>query len=131
VGEYFGVLVFRVHAENACTLRTGTLRYGRICRPESRRDDGYIVLNTGDLDGRFPTTWYHGTIKEEVHEFLKQEIDLLVVAVPLTKATTHFLSTPEFELLHKSNPRGTYVTNISRGQVMDQSALIKALEQKL
>jgi len=99
--------------------------------PESRRDDGYIVPNTGDPDGSFPTTWYHGTSKEEVHEFLKQEIDLLVVAVPLTKATTHFLSTPEFELLHKSNPRGTYVTNISRGQVIDQSALIKALEQKL
>lgn len=52
--------------------------------PESRKDDGYIVPGTGDPDGSFPSAWYSGTTKEEVHEFLRQEIDLLVVAVPLT-----------------------------------------------
>lgn len=40
------------------------------------------------------------------------------------------LSTDEFELLHKSNSRGTYVVNIARGQIIDQKALIKALETK-
>jgi hypothetical protein len=52
--------------------------------PESKKDNGYIVPGTGDPDGSFPSAWYHGTSKAEVHEFLKQEIDLLVVAVPLT-----------------------------------------------
>jgi phosphoglycerate dehydrogenase-like enzyme len=33
--------------------------------------------------------------------------------------------------LHKSNPRGTYVANIARGQVIDQPALVKALENGL
>jgi phosphoglycerate dehydrogenase-like enzyme len=33
--------------------------------------------------------------------------------------------------LHKSNPRGTYVANIARGQVIDQPALVKALEDGL
>lgn len=45
-----------------------------------------------------------------------------------SKETTHLLSTDEFELLHKSNPRGTFVANIARGQCIDQKALIKALE---
>lgn len=114
---------------------------------ESKKDNGYIVPGTGDPNGEFPSAWYSGTEKEHVHEFLKQEIDLLVVAVPLTyvlfhstlytiltcssKSTTHFLSTDEFALLHKSNPRGTFVTNISRGQVIDQPALVKALHEKL
>ena len=51
---------------------------------ESRKDGGYIVPGTGDPEGEFPSEWYSGTKKEEVHEFLKHEIDLLVVAVPLT-----------------------------------------------
>jgi lactate dehydrogenase-like 2-hydroxyacid dehydrogenase len=85
--------------------------------PESKHDNGYIVPGTGDPNGSIPTAWYSGTSKDEVHEFLKQEIDLLVVAVPLTKATTHLLSTEEFKLLHKSNSKkGTYVANIARGQ---------------
>lgn len=99
--------------------------------PESKYDHGYIVPGTGDPKGELPSTWYSGTNKEDVHEFLKQEIDLLVVAVPLTKTTTHFLSTPEFELLHQSNPRGTYIANIARGQIIDQPALIDALERGL
>lgn len=115
--------------------------------PESKKDNGYIVPGTGDPDGSLPSAWYSGTSKEDLHNFLKQEIDLLVVGVPLTyvssqslsnmnlltsssKYTTHLLSTDEFELLHKSNPRGTYVANIARGQIIDQKALIKALETK-
>jgi phosphoglycerate dehydrogenase-like enzyme len=50
---------------------------------------------------------------------------------PRSKTTTHFLSTDEFNLLHKSNPRGTFVANIARGQVIDQPALVKALEDGL
>ncbi|PVI08185.1 hypothetical protein DM02DRAFT_608261 [Periconia macrospinosa] len=99
--------------------------------PESRRDDGFIVPGTGDPDGSFPSAWYNGLDKENLHEFLSQKIDLLVLAVPLTKSTTHFLSTPEFHLLNKSNPAGTYIANISRGQVIDQPKLIEALEEKL
>jgi phosphoglycerate dehydrogenase-like enzyme len=99
--------------------------------PESKHDNGYIVPGTGDPDGSIPSAWYSGTSKEDVHEFLKQEIDLLVVSVPLTKATTHLLSTEEFELLHKSNSKkGTYVANIARGQIIDQKALITALEKE-
>jgi phosphoglycerate dehydrogenase-like enzyme len=98
--------------------------------PESKKDNGFIVPGTGDPDGSIPSAWYSGLDKESLHEFLRQEIDLLVVSVPLTKATTHLLSTPEFELLSKSNPHKTYIANISRGAIIDQPALVAACENK-
>ncbi|KAJ4287396.1 hypothetical protein N0V90_012796 [Kalmusia sp. IMI 367209] len=98
--------------------------------PESKRDDGFIVPGTGDAEGEFPSAWYSGLDKESLHKFLQQKIDLLVLAVPLTKQTTHFFSAPEFALLNKANPSGTYIANIARGQVIDQPALIQALESK-
>lgn len=52
--------------------------------PESRRDNGFIIPGTGDPDGSLPSEWYSGTGKEALHNFLKQEIDLLVIGVPLT-----------------------------------------------
>ncbi|KAH7408461.1 hypothetical protein DE146DRAFT_605802 [Phaeosphaeria sp. MPI-PUGE-AT-0046c] len=137
VGKRVGILGYgsigRQVARVAKAMGMDVIAYTASPRktPESKKDNGYIVPGTGDPDGSFPSAWYSGTSKEEVHEFLKQEIDLLVIAVPLTKATTHFLSTEEFELLHKSNPRGTYVANIARGQVIDQPALVKALHDGL
>lgn len=60
--------------------------------PESKKDNGYIVPGTGDPHGEFPSAWYSGTDKKDVHEFLKQKIDLLVVAVPLTYVPSHHIS---------------------------------------
>ncbi|KAF2855442.1 hypothetical protein T440DRAFT_463846 [Plenodomus tracheiphilus IPT5] len=137
VGKRVGILGYgsigRQVARVAKAMGMDVIAYTASPRktPESKHDNGYIVPGTGDPKGELPSAWYSGTNKEDVHEFLKQEIDLLVVAVPLTKSTTHFLSTPEFGILHKSNPRGTYVTNIARGQIIDQKALIAALEKGL
>ena len=52
--------------------------------PESKRDNGFIVPGTGDAEGEFPSAWYSGLDKESLHEFLRQKVDLLVLAVPLT-----------------------------------------------
>lgn len=52
--------------------------------PEQRRDNGYIVPNTGDPDGTIPSKWFHGLDKASLHEFLKQDLDNLVLALPLT-----------------------------------------------
>ncbi|CAO2656731.1 Nn.00g055340.m01.CDS01 [Neocucurbitaria sp. VM-36] len=137
VGKRVGILGYgsigRQVARVAKAMGMDVIAYTASPRdtPESRKDGGYIVPGTGDPDGAFPSAWYSGTSKEAVHAFLKQDIDLLVVAVPLTEATTHLLSTDEFELLHKSNTtgKGTYVANIARGQCIDQKALITALEK--
>ncbi|KAL5418261.1 hypothetical protein PMIN04_007418 [Paraphaeosphaeria minitans] len=134
VGRTVGILGYgsigRQVARVAKALGMNVLAYTASPRKtlESKRDDGFIVPGTGDAKGEFPSAWYSGLDKESLHAFLKLKIDLLVLAVPLTKQTTHFLSSPEFALLHATNPSGTYIANIARGAVIDQPALIAALK---
>jgi hypothetical protein len=52
--------------------------------PEQRADHDYYVPGLGDPDGSIPTVWFSGTDKASLHKFLSQDIDLLVVSVPLT-----------------------------------------------
>ncbi|KAJ6015268.1 D-isomer specific 2-hydroxyacid dehydrogenase NAD-binding [Penicillium herquei] len=99
--------------------------------PESRHDNGFIVPGTGDPEGTIPVSWHHGTGKEAIHEFLSLGLDHLVVSVPLTAQTTNLLGAEEFALLakHSTNPaKKPYVTNISRGKVLNQDDLIEALK---
>jgi len=49
---------------------------------------------------------------------------VLVISLPLTPATTHLLSAPEFDILSR---RRAFVVNISRGKIIDQPTLIEAL----
>ncbi|ORY08845.1 hypothetical protein BCR34DRAFT_488191 [Clohesyomyces aquaticus] len=136
VGQRVGILGYgsigRQVARVAKAMGCDVIAYTASPRttPDSKKDNGFIVPGTGDPDGILPSAWFSGTDKDSLHEFLKQDIDLLVLSVPLTKATTHMLSTEEFTLLEKSNAHGTYVANISRGGIIDQPALIKALENK-
>ena len=94
--------------------------------PESKHDKGFIVPGTGDPDGSIPSAWYSGLDKESLHNFLKQDIDLLLISVPLTKETTNFIAEPEFKILGKRN---AFISNISRGQIIKQSDLLTALKK--
>ncbi|KAJ5222933.1 D-isomer specific 2-hydroxyacid dehydrogenase NAD-binding [Penicillium citrinum] len=98
--------------------------------PESKRDNGYIVPGTGDADGSIPVSWHHGLDQESLHSFLSLGLDHLVISLPLTPQTTKFLGAEEFALLSASSTSKAakpYITNISRGKVLDQDALIEAL----
>ncbi|KAI4149314.1 MAG: hypothetical protein L6R39_002526 [Caloplaca ligustica] len=92
--------------------------------PESKKDHGFIVPGTGDPDGEFPSAWYSGTDRKDLHHFLAQDIDHLLISVPLTKQTMHLLGKEEFDILSKRN---AFISNISRGQIIDQPALIAGL----
>ncbi|KAI9843587.1 MAG: hypothetical protein M1838_002550 [Thelocarpon superellum] len=94
--------------------------------PESKKDTGYIIPGTGDPDGTIPSAWYSGLDKASLRAFLSQDIDVLLISVPLTPATTHFLGAEEFDILRHS--RQTFISNISRGAILDQPALITALK---
>lgn len=99
--------------------------------PESKRDTGYIVPGTGDPGGSIPVSWHHGLDKESIHSFLSLGLDHLIVSIPLTPQSTHLIGAEEFALLAAkcthpfSRP---YVTNISRGKVIDQDALVASLK---
>jgi len=61
----------------------------------------------------------------ELKEMLR-EIDILVAAAPLTPETRHIISDPEFEVMKTS----AMVINVGRGPVIDEAALIRALQNK-
>ncbi|GAB1316954.1 D-isomer specific 2-hydroxyacid dehydrogenase NAD-binding domain-containing protein [Madurella fahalii] len=130
-------------------LRMGILGYGAIGRqcarlanalgmeiyaftrsekptPESRRDDSYCVPGTGDADGLIPAKWFHGASREAVNNFLAQDLDLLVVSLPLTETTKYILGREQFGILSRKK---TFVANIARGQHIDHDALLEALKE--
>ena len=132
-------------------LRLGVLGYGSIGRQvgrvakalgmdviaytatpketkESRRDRGFIVPGTGDEEGEVPSEWFSGLDRSSLHHFLGQGINWLLVSVPLTEQTRHFLGEEEFKVLSQDGKRPAFVTNIARGPIVDQSALIEALK---
>ncbi|KAL8716681.1 MAG: hypothetical protein Q9225_006011 [Loekoesia sp. 1 TL-2023] len=91
---------------------------------ESRRDHGYIVPGTGDPNGDIPTAWFSGLDKQSLHHFLDQDLDQLLISVPLTQYTKHLLGKEEFRILSKKN---AFITNIARGEIIVQDDLIDAL----
>lgn len=103
--------------------------------PDSRQDHGYVIPGTGDPSGIIPAAWYSGTTKAAFHTFLSQQLDILVIALPLTPSTANLVSTEEFELLstHTNPATGhkSFIVNISRGRIIDQPALISALNGDL
>lgn len=121
-------IVARVSAALGMTVYAHTASPRKT--PESRHDKGYIVPGTGDEHGTIPTSWHHGGDRESIRSFLALGLDHLVVSLPLTADTTHLLGADEFAILSKNCPHPRckpYVTNISRGKVLDQDALHAAL----
>lgn len=134
VGQRLGVLGYgaigRQVARVGKAMGMDVIAFTASPRPteESRKDHGFIVPGTGDPDGSIPSEWYSGLERSQLHHFLRQDIDILLVSVPLTPQTTHLLGREEFEILGRS--RNTFISNISRGQVVQQDDLIEALKRK-
>ncbi|PYH41247.1 D-isomer specific 2-hydroxyacid dehydrogenase family protein [Aspergillus saccharolyticus JOP 1030-1] len=118
VGRVASALGMKVYAHTASPRPT----------PASRIDRGYIVPGTGDREGTIPVSWHHGTDRASIREFLALGLDHLVIALPLTPQTTHLLGAAEFQLLAEHAPSKPYVTNIARGKIVDQKALVAALQ---
>ncbi|KAG0296572.1 hypothetical protein BGZ98_000925, partial [Dissophora globulifera] len=58
------------------------------------------------------------------YETLFRESDVIVICVPLNSSTKHLISTVQFDKMKK----GAVFVNISRGPVVDEAALVKALD---
>jgi len=74
-----------------------------------------------------------GTDKQSLHKFLSQDLDHVVVCIPLTPATTHLLGAEEFTILSSGSSnksRKPFVTNISRGKIIQTDALVAALNSE-
>lgn len=89
--------------------------------PEQRADPGFRLPGTGDPDGSIPERIYP---PEELHEALRQS-DYVVVAVPSTPTTRRLIGAAELRAM----PSHAYLVNIARGDVVDQAALVLALQE--
>lgn len=94
--------------------------------PSSKKHTGYTVPGTGDDEGTLPSKWFSGLDKSSLHNFLSQDLDILLIAVPLTKETHHFLANEEFEILSKKK---AFIVNIARGPIVEQDDLIESLKR--
>ena len=64
---------------------------------------------------------YHSHVRDMI-----PEVDCIVLSAPYSEETHHMLSTEEFSLAKKT---GLRVVNIARGKMIDEAALIDALDQ--
>ncbi|KAE9377192.1 D-isomer-specific 2-hydroxyacid dehydrogenase-like protein [Stipitochalara longipes BDJ] len=132
VGQRLGVLGYgaigRQTARVSKALGLDVIAYTASPRntPESKKETGYTVPGTGDDEGLIPSAWYSGLDKASLHNFLKQDIDILLIAVPLTPQTQHFLGKEEFEILGKKN---AFIVNIARGPIIKTDDLIAAVKK--
>jgi phosphoglycerate dehydrogenase-like enzyme len=61
----------------------------------------------------------------QVNKFLK-EIDILIIAIPVTSLTRKLIGKNELKLLGKKG----LIVNISRGDIIDEESLFRALQEK-
>ena len=85
------------------------------------RHDVFTVAGTGDPTGILPDRVFR--TGEEI-EFLR-ELDFLVVALPLSKATEGLIGDRELQAL----PRHAWVLNPARGPIIKQDSLLRALRE--
>ncbi len=85
------------------------------------RKDIYAVPGTGDPAGKLPDRVF---CAGEEMKFLR-DLDFLIVAMPLTKATEGLIGERELRAL----PRRAWILNPARGPIIQQEALLNALRE--
>lgn len=105
----------------------GIIGFGRIGRCVARRSYGFNMRVLYHDVMRAPTNVEEQLRAEYVElDKLLSESDFVTLHVPLLPTTRHLIST---ETLSKMKPTA-YLINTSRGQVVDEAALVAALEEK-
>jgi phosphoglycerate dehydrogenase-like enzyme len=90
-------------------------------RVGERRDTGYELPATGDPEGTAPAKMFPPS---QLREMLAQS-DFVVLAAPLTPETEGLIGEEELRAM-KPN---AYLVNIARGQIINEAALIRALQE--
>ena len=82
---------------------------------------GYSVPGTGDPEGQILDRIYP---PERLGDMLA-ECDFVVISLPLTPETERLIGEGELRAMKPS----AYLVNVSRGEIVDELALIKALQE--
>ena len=106
----------------------GIVGFGRIGKEVARRSLGFNMRVLYHSHSRASAE-----IEKELRaafvplDELLRESDFVSLHVPLSSETRHLISTTQFEKMKRT----AYLINTSRGPVVDESALVDALERKL
>lgn len=84
--------------------------------------DGYLLPGTGDPEGLY----FHRLYPPEALVSMVRECDFVVVTVPLTESTRHMVNAEVFAAMKPT----ACLINVSRGGVVDEAALLAALQTK-
>ena len=104
--------------------RLGILGMGRIGRAVAQRARGFDMEIHYCNRSRLPEELEAGAIYHEDAEEMLPGIDFLSINCPATPETHHFLNAERIALL----PDGAVVVNSARGTIVDDNALIPALQ---
>jgi phosphoglycerate dehydrogenase-like enzyme len=136
--EWLGFGPFMMGVESMRGKTVGILGYGSIGRetarlgqaynmevlalkrnPDHRADTSWVRPGVGDPEGVIPSRWFGPDQRAEI----LAASDYVVVSLPLTPDTRHFLGPREFDVMKP----GAYLVNVGRGPIIDQNAMIAAL----
>ncbi|MEO8393442.1 MAG: D-2-hydroxyacid dehydrogenase [Chloroflexota bacterium] len=84
-------------------------------------EDSYHEVGTGDPEGEIPLRLY----PPQALASMARECDFLVVTTPLTDATRHMVDATVLKAMKKT----AVIINLARGAVIDEAALITALQE--
>jgi phosphoglycerate dehydrogenase-like enzyme len=108
-----------------CARQLHSLGMRIVClknRPNDRHYGGFTAFEgTGDPEGVLPARWFG---RDGLREMLS-ECDVVVVTAPRTEQTFGMIGASELSLL----PKGARVIVVSRGGIVDESALAEALHE--
>lgn len=110
---------------NQSTL--GIIGMGRIGEKVARRATSGFNMNVlyYNRSRKYNVEKKYGAIYSKLDDLLKQS-DYVLVLLPLTESTRHFIGEKQFNIMKKDS----FFINVSRGSIVNEEALINALESK-
>jgi len=122
-GKTIGIVGYgSIGRQVARLANTFGMRVLAMQRGTNHRDQGFLFPGVGDPEGNLPDRYY---LPDQLHAMLS-ESDVVVIALPLTQKTRGLFDDSVFQVMKPT----AFLVNIARGDVCDESALIRALQEK-
>lgn len=123
-GAWSGWTPLQLLGRDVHGARLGIIGMGRIGRAIARRARGFDMAVHYHNRSRLAAELEAGAVFHPTLETLLADSDFLCVACPASPETRHLIDAARIALL----PPGAIIVNIARGEVIDDRALIPALE---
>ncbi len=113
---------FTVEGESACVVGLGTIGRGVATRASALGMDVVGVRRSNESVPGVSTVYSPDNLQKAI-----EDTRFVILAVPDTPETEDLISTTEFQCMRSD----AYLINVARGSVVDENALITALEDNI